>query len=94
MIRCAHKRADGNVCIPRQQICRGRHRVCTTTAASAGASAESLVRRLEEENRANNFLVTEKLPKEIEAKKKFVETLDKVTALAVVQMPIDLTRRI
>ena len=77
-----------------QRLQRLQAQMKEARAASAGASAESLVRRLEEENRANNFLVTEKLPKEIEAKKKFVETLDKVTALAVVEIYNDLTRRI
>jgi len=63
-----------------QKLQRLQAQMKEARAASAGASAESLVRKLEEENRANNFLVKDKLPKEIEAKKQFVQTLDKVVS--------------
>uniref|UniRef100_A0A0A9W612 Intraflagellar transport protein 81 n=1 Tax=Lygus hesperus TaxID=30085 RepID=A0A0A9W612_LYGHE len=47
-------------------------------AASKGTTPEGLVRSLEEEVKMHEYIATEKLPKEIEAKRKEVEILSRV----------------
>ncbi|BES89381.1 Hypothetical protein NTJ_02188 [Nesidiocoris tenuis] len=47
-------------------------------AASHGTTPEGLVRNLEEEVKMNEYIASEKLPKEIEAKKKEVEILSRI----------------
>ncbi|XP_050404861.1 intraflagellar transport protein 81 homolog [Patella vulgata] len=48
--------------------------------ASVGATAESLIERLEEETKTNTYLVKEKLPKDLAGKKKNVQDLQKVVS--------------
>lgn len=47
--------------------------------ASAGTTPEGLVQRVEEETKVNTYIVTQKLPKELESKRKAVESLQQVT---------------
>ncbi len=47
--------------------------------ASAGATPEGLLTKMEEETNVNSYIVTQKLPKELEAKRKNVANLQEVT---------------
>ena len=47
-------------------------------SASVGATPEGLIQRLEEESRVNAYIVTQKLPKEVEAQEAAVKNLQKV----------------
>merc|ERR1712223_431258 len=46
--------------------------------AAVGATPEGLLQRIEEETKVNTYIVTQKLPKELEAQTKAVENLAKV----------------
>ncbi|XP_065056271.1 intraflagellar transport protein 81 homolog [Rhopilema esculentum] len=46
--------------------------------AGMGITAEGLVKKVEEENQVNSYMCHDKIPKEIEAKKKYIENLQKV----------------
>ena len=43
-----------------------------------GATPEALLQKIEEETKVNTYIVMQKLPKEIDAKRKMVENLQKV----------------
>ena len=47
-------------------------------AAAMGATPEALLQKIEEETKVNTYIVMQKLPKEIDAKRKMVENLQKV----------------
>lgn len=49
-------------------------------SAGMGVTAEGLVRKLEEENQVNTYMCNEKIPKEIENKKKYGENLQRVAS--------------
>ncbi|KAL4220507.1 Intraflagellar transport protein 81 [Mactra antiquata] len=63
-----------------QRIKRLQQQLHDTRQASVGATPEGLLQRLEEESRANSYIVKERLPKDIESKKKTVADLQKVVA--------------
>lgn len=46
--------------------------------STVGASPEGLIQKLEEENKVNSYLCTEKLPKEIEMRRKVIKNLEQV----------------
>lgn len=48
--------------------------------SSVGATPESILQRLEEETRANSYIVKERLPKDIESRRKTVMDLQRVVA--------------
>ena len=50
-------------------------------AASVGATPESMVERLEEESRANGYIVKDQLPKDIQSRRKMIQDLQKVVAV-------------
>ena len=47
-------------------------------SASLGATPEGLIQRMEEETRVNAYIVTQKLPKELETQQSAVSSLQKV----------------
>ena len=47
-------------------------------SASLGATPEGLIQRMEEETRVNSYIVTQKLPKELETQQSAVSSLQKV----------------
>ena len=47
-------------------------------AAAVGTTPEALLQKIEEETKVNTYIVMQKLPKEIDAKRKMVENLQKV----------------
>uniref|UniRef100_A0A4W3HE11 Intraflagellar transport protein 81 homolog n=1 Tax=Callorhinchus milii TaxID=7868 RepID=A0A4W3HE11_CALMI len=63
-----------------QRLQRAQQQLKDLRQASADAKPESLVKRLEEEIKFNTYMVTDKLPKELESKKKNVQYLQKVVA--------------
>jgi len=63
-----------------QRLQRIRQQVYDMQQSSNDTSPESLISRMEEDNQLNNYLVNEKLPKELEAKRKQVRNLRKVAS--------------
>lgn len=63
-----------------QRMKRLQQQLHDTRQASVGATPEGLLQRLEEESRANSYIVKERLPKDIESKKKAVSDLQRVVA--------------
>lgn len=63
-----------------QRIKRLQQQLHDTRQAGVGATPEGLLQRLEEETRANSYIVKERLPKDIEARKKTVHDLQRVVA--------------
>ncbi|XP_002742265.1 intraflagellar transport protein 81 homolog [Saccoglossus kowalevskii] len=63
-----------------QRYQRTVHQLKDLKQTTAGASAEGLVKKLEEENKVNTYLCQEKLPREIEAKRKTVQDLQRVVS--------------
>ncbi|XP_035693402.1 intraflagellar transport protein 81 homolog isoform X1 [Branchiostoma floridae] len=61
-----------------QRYQRAMNQLKDLQRAAKGASAEALIEKLQEENNVNTYLGQEKLPKEIEAKRKVVADLQKV----------------
>ncbi|XP_070538822.1 intraflagellar transport protein 81 homolog [Ptychodera flava] len=61
-----------------QRYQRTIHSLKDLKQTTAGASADGLIKKLEEENKVNAYLCQEKLPKEIEAKRKTVQDLQRV----------------
>ncbi|XP_041356765.1 intraflagellar transport protein 81 homolog [Gigantopelta aegis] len=61
-----------------QRIKRMQSQLDQIRQASVGATPDGLLSRLEEETRANGFIVKDRLPKEVAAKKKTVESLQRV----------------
>jgi intraflagellar transport protein 81 len=46
--------------------------------ASIGATPEALLQKLEEETKVNTYIVTQKLPKEIDQRRQTVESLERI----------------
>ncbi|XP_052216960.1 intraflagellar transport protein 81 homolog isoform X2 [Dreissena polymorpha] len=63
-----------------QRIKRLQQQLHDQRQAAVGATPEGLLQRLEEETRANSYIVKERLPKDIESKKKTVSDLQRVVA--------------
>ncbi|XP_077987747.1 intraflagellar transport protein 81 homolog [Glandiceps talaboti] len=63
-----------------QRYQRTVHSLKDLKQTTAGASADGLIKKLEEENKVNAYLCQEKLPKEIEAKRKTVQDLQRVVS--------------
>ncbi|XP_078523625.1 intraflagellar transport protein 81 homolog isoform X2 [Lissotriton helveticus] len=61
-----------------QRLQRAQHQLRDMRHAAADAKPESLMKRLEEEIKFNSYMVTEKLPKELESKKQALHFLQKV----------------
>ncbi|KAJ1093133.1 hypothetical protein NDU88_006242 [Pleurodeles waltl] len=61
-----------------QRLQRAQHQLRDMRHAAADANPESLMQRLEEEIKFNSYMVTEKLPKELESKKQALHFLQKV----------------
>lgn len=61
-----------------QKINRMQIQVKDLRAAGIGITADGLIKRLEEENQVNSFLTQDKIPKELEGKKKYFDTLQSV----------------
>uniref|UniRef100_H0VRW1 Intraflagellar transport protein 81 homolog n=1 Tax=Cavia porcellus TaxID=10141 RepID=H0VRW1_CAVPO len=63
-----------------QRLQRAQNQLKNMRHAAADAKPESLMKRLEEETKFNSYMVTEKLPKELENKKKELHFLQKVVS--------------
>ncbi|XP_056144491.1 intraflagellar transport protein 81 homolog [Lampris incognitus] len=63
-----------------QRLQRSRQQLNDLRKAAADASPESLMKRLEEEVKINTYMVTEKLPKELDSKRRMVQFLQKVVS--------------
>ncbi|XP_013359189.1 PREDICTED: intraflagellar transport protein 81 homolog isoform X2 [Chinchilla lanigera] len=63
-----------------QRLQRAQNQLKSMRHAAADAKPESLMKRLEEEIKFNSYIVTEKLPKELENKKKELHFLQKVVS--------------
>uniref|UniRef100_A0A3B3ZJ20 Intraflagellar transport protein 81 homolog n=1 Tax=Periophthalmus magnuspinnatus TaxID=409849 RepID=A0A3B3ZJ20_9GOBI len=63
-----------------QRLQRSQQQLKDLRQASADASPESLMKRLEEEIKINSYMVFEKLPKELDSMRKTVQFLQKVVS--------------
>ncbi|KAM3868391.1 intraflagellar transport protein 81 homolog [Diretmus argenteus] len=63
-----------------QRLQRSQQQLKDLQQAAAGANSESLMKRLEEEIKINSYMVSEKLPKELESRKRTVQYLQKVVS--------------
>ncbi|KAL0979540.1 hypothetical protein UPYG_G00186350 [Umbra pygmaea] len=63
-----------------QRLQRSQQQLRDLRQAAADAKPESLMKRLEEEIKFNSYMVTDKLPKELESKKRMVQYLQKVVS--------------
>ncbi|KAG5840733.1 hypothetical protein ANANG_G00191810 [Anguilla anguilla] len=63
-----------------QRLQRSQLQLKDLRQAAADAKPESLMKRLEEEIKFNSYMVTDKLPKELDSKKRTVQYLQKVVA--------------
>ncbi|XP_067948195.1 intraflagellar transport protein 81 homolog [Watersipora subatra] len=61
-----------------QRIHRLQEKLRDLRQASVGATPEGLFHKLEEEVKINTYMVNEKIPKELQSKKKYVQDLQKV----------------
>ncbi len=61
-----------------QRINRMEQQLKDLRAASVGTTPEALLQKIEEETKVNTYIVTQKLPKEIEARRKMVDNLQRV----------------
>ncbi len=61
-----------------QRLYRLTQQLKDSKQSTVGASAEGLIKKLEEENKVNAYLCQDKLPKEIEAKRKACQDLERV----------------
>ncbi|KAK7480473.1 hypothetical protein BaRGS_00028290 [Batillaria attramentaria] len=64
-----------------QRIKRMDNQLRDMRQASIGATAETMIERLEEETRANGYIVKDQLPKDIASRRKMIQDLQKITAL-------------
>ncbi|XP_026176803.1 intraflagellar transport protein 81 homolog isoform X1 [Mastacembelus armatus] len=63
-----------------QRLQRSQQQLKDLRQAAADANPESLIRRLEEEIKINSYMVSEKLPKELEGMRRTVQYLQKVAS--------------
>ncbi|XP_039628079.1 intraflagellar transport protein 81 homolog [Polypterus senegalus] len=63
-----------------QRLQRSQQQLKDLRQAAADAKPESLMKRLEEEIKFNSYMVTDKLPKEIDSKKQTLQNLQKVVS--------------
>ncbi|KAK5871699.1 hypothetical protein PBY51_004562 [Eleginops maclovinus] len=63
-----------------QRLQRAKQQLKDLRQAAADANPESLMKRLEEEIKINSYMVSEKLPKELEAMRRSVQYLQKISA--------------
>ncbi|RVE68911.1 hypothetical protein OJAV_G00096240 [Oryzias javanicus] len=63
-----------------QRVLRSHQQLKDMRQSAADANPESLTRRLEEEIKINSYMVSEKLPKELESLRRTVQYLQKVAA--------------
>ncbi|XP_030593276.1 intraflagellar transport protein 81 homolog [Archocentrus centrarchus] len=63
-----------------QRLLRSQQQLKDLRQAAADASPESLMKRLEEEIKINSYMVSEKLPKELEGMRRAVQFLQKVAS--------------
>nr|XP_020454831.1 intraflagellar transport protein 81 homolog isoform X1 [Monopterus albus] len=63
-----------------QRLQRSQQQLKDLRQAAADASPESLIRRLEEEIKINSYMVSEKLPKELEGMRRTVQYLQEVAS--------------
>jgi intraflagellar transport protein 81 len=61
-----------------QRITRMEQQLKDLRAAAVGATPEALLQKIEEETKVNTYIVMQKLPKELDAKRKMVDNLQKV----------------
>ena len=64
-----------------QRIKRLEAQLRDMRASSVGATPESLIYKLEEETRANGYIVKEQLPKDIMQRRKMIQNLQKVVSV-------------
>ncbi|KAM9547081.1 intraflagellar transport protein 81 homolog isoform 2-T2 [Salvelinus alpinus] len=63
-----------------QRLQRSQQQLKDLRQAAADAKPESLMKRLEEEIKFNSYMVSDKLPKELESKRRMVQYLQKVVS--------------
>ncbi|XP_073322461.1 intraflagellar transport protein 81 homolog [Pagrus major] len=63
-----------------QRLQRSRQQLKDLRLAAADANPESLMKRLEEEIKINSYMVSEKLPKELESMRRTVQNLQKIAS--------------
>ncbi|KAK1892674.1 Intraflagellar transport protein 81 like [Dissostichus eleginoides] len=63
-----------------QRLQRAKQQLKDLRQAAADANPESLMKRLEEEIKINSYMVSEKLPKELEAMRRSVQYLQKISS--------------
>ncbi|XP_069105336.1 intraflagellar transport protein 81 homolog isoform X1 [Argopecten irradians] len=80
--RLAEQRQEQSTLIQHeeQKIRRLQQQLHDTRQAGVGATPQSLLQRLEEETRTNKYIVTERLPKDLQARKKTLQDLQKVVS--------------
>lgn len=64
-----------------QRIKRMENQLRDMRQASVGATAETMIERLDEETRANGYIVKDQLPKDITSRRKMIQDLQKVVAV-------------
>ncbi|XP_039255434.1 intraflagellar transport protein 81 homolog [Styela clava] len=61
-----------------QRLQNARQSLQDARQAGSNANPESIIGRMEEDNRVNKYLIDEKLPKEMKSRKKFLQSLQQV----------------
>ncbi|KAL8567199.1 hypothetical protein ACOMHN_046609 [Nucella lapillus] len=64
-----------------QRIKRMENQLRDMRQASVGATADSMIERLEEETRANGYIVKDQLPKDVASRRNMIQDLQKVVAV-------------